>query len=177
MAGIKFCRVCLFSVFVWVSVAVEERRVLRQCDKALSPCNCVWGDVYSSSVCDISRLTTSSLSGMCVFCVRVSLTPSLICVFSSHGFAYPWQTPCTFPSGSANIQLIFTLSGADQQPNNNETCFLATMLNTVNTAKWFWIASVIMSNKHKRHCSKDLGEITFTPFPTPRRQFCSDSNT
>lgn len=71
-------RECLFSVSVWVSVAVEGRKVLRDNEWR---CECVrlWGDVYSSFVGVISSLLDYFLSQQYVCFVRVSQRLLSVC--------------------------------------------------------------------------------------------------
>ena len=133
---------CLFSVSVWVPVVAGERKVLRDSERVWQSIGCVslcfWvggegGCILQFCLWHKQTAWLLPLLVVWVFCACVSLTASVICAFSSPGFAYPWQTLCTFLFVRNNW---CSLTWINRETTDVAT--LAAIINTANVGRWFW---------------------------------------
>ncbi len=155
---IKWWRVCLFSVSVWVSVAVRERKVPRgselqrawQSIECVSLCVCMVG-VCILQFCRWHKQTTSSLGSTCFVWAWIS-QPLLSVCFHLMNLPIPGKLPAV--SLCAQL-LMFTHSTEKPQwdfflSNHSKHCKFDKVVNK----KWLLKATALISNNHSRHHSK-----------------------
>ena len=129
------------SVYLCEFLLLPERErsgeIVKECDKALGAWVCVFesggGCILQFCLWHKQTAWLLPLLVVWVFCACVSLTASVICAFSSPGFAYPWQTLCTFLFVCNNW---CSLTWINRETTDVAT--LAAIINTANVGRWFW---------------------------------------